>query len=372
MTESTRNGKSDQGPVRLAIILAPGTMTHMGRTIGHLAVGLLDEPMRLTVIAPDGEDVSALPSPPVEVMTYPRGRFGQPPGRAIESLASHLSRRRVEFLHCLDGRAHGLTRKLSEAGHWPYFLSVLSLRQCRQRVPPGEHCCGIIAASLPLREAALAERAAPAANVHLVRPGLRTATTLSCFSRPSGSRAIVAAGALNDYEAFNEVLNSFAALRGLDYDCMLFIMGNGRAEMRLRERVQSMKLTHDVTFVDRLDQDRLPGLFGAADVMVYPRSDGRLETEILEAMAAGVAVVVGEPMVCDSVIDGQTVISYGTDPDDLTAKLRALLDDPDAATQLAGRGREYVRQRHSPIDMVASLAELYRHNALRGQPLKAL
>lgn len=371
MAKSTRNGKTAEGPVRLALITAPGTMAHIGRTVRHMAIGLLDEPMSLTVVAPESQDVGDLPSPPMEVLTYPVPRFGRHGRRAIETVAAGLVRRNVELLHCLDGRGHGLTRRLSDLGGWPYFVSVQALRECHRLRPLGEHCCGVVAASLALREALLSERVAGADRVHLVRPGVRVATATNSFAERSGCTAIVAAGRLDDFDAFSRVLDSFAAIRAADYDCILFILGNGSAEMRLRRRVKDLKLTHDVTFVEQMDQQDLPGIFRAADVMVYPAASGSLEIEILEAMAAGVAILVGVPVVGDFVIDPETAISYdGSRADDLTARLRVLLDDPDVAIQLASRAQQHVRTHHSPASMVAALADLYRRIALRGRTLR--
>ncbi|MFW6155075.1 MAG: glycosyltransferase family 4 protein, partial [Planctomycetota bacterium] len=371
MTDRPEQLKTVPGPPRLALVAGPGTMGDLARTLGHLAVGLLDEPMDLTVVAPDPDDASWAPAPPAAVLAYRPGRLRSFDRRAVRSLAGRLARRRVEILHALDARAHRLTRALSLVGDWPYLVSVHDLRSCHRLGDLGPRGLAVIAASDALRESLLAARAAPPDRVHLVRPGVHVAPGPPCLADPAHCAAIVAAGAMTEAGPFETVLDAFAAVRAGGVPCCLFVLGGGRAETRLRRRVASMKLAHDVTFVDVGLQRSLAGVFDAADMLICPRSSGRMEMRVLEAMAAGAAVLVGGPCVGDFVIDGQTVLRYNpASPADLTAKLKTLLTHPADAVALGGQAREHVRRHHSPARMVASLAALYRDWALRGRTLK--
>ncbi|NLF32749.1 MAG: glycosyltransferase family 4 protein [Planctomycetes bacterium] len=370
MTDRPSQPKTVAGPPRLALVAAPGTTDDLGRTLRHLAVGLLDEPMELTVVVGDRAEAAALPIPPIEVLTFRPGRLGRPGRRAVRALAESLARRRVEMLHALDARAHRLTKALSRAGDWPYLVSVHDLRHCHRLGDLGPQNLGIIASSDPLREALLAARAAPPERIHLIRPGVHLARTPSYLARPGHDPAIVAAGSMAEAAPFETVLAAFAAIRAEGTACSLFLLGGGRAETHLRRRVASMKLVHDVTFVDVRLQRTLAGALDAADVLICPQSPGRVEMRILEAMAAGTAVLMGGPSVGDFVIDGQTALRYHPDRmADLTAKLRTLLTHPADAAGLAQRARDHVRDRHSPSQMVAALADLYRQWTLRGRTL---
>jgi phosphatidylinositol alpha-1,6-mannosyltransferase len=152
---------------------------------------------------------------------------------------------------------------------------------------------------------------------------------------------------------------------------VLFLLGEGPAEHRLRQLAAQLGLMHQVTFVDRLGQTQLPGIFSAADLFIYPRSDRQFELELLEAMAAGVPVLVGDCCVGDFTHEGLTSISYRpNDAADLLSKLRTLLDEPASAAALAEGARRYLREHHSPARMVAATAELYRKFALSERTLK--
>ena len=371
MSATVHDSKASSGPVRLALIAGHDTMRHLGRTIQHMVVGLLDEPMALTVAAPASADTTNLPSPPVQIASYAKPGLWGHRVKSIEALAERFSAGRIELLHCLDETTHELTRKLSDRGGWPYLVSVQSLDGCRHLWPLGEHCRGVVAASKVLRDIIAAAGEIQPELIHLIRPGVHPIGQPDCFGHDDRSAAIIAVGDPSDHEAFDAVLASFAALRDGPHDCIFFIMGAGKSEHRLRAKARQLNLTHELTFVDHLNQGEMPEVLRAADALVSPRSRGRVETEVLEAMAAGAAVVVGGACVGDFVIDSQTVLTYdASDSDALTDRLTGYLEDPPAARRMAAAALGYLREHHSPAVMVAKLADLYRQMALRGRMLK--
>lgn len=363
--------KSIVQPARLALVVGRGTMRHIGRVVQHLTVGLLDEPMRVTVIAPQGEDISDLPSPPVDILTYPTPRLGMFRRRTVENLADQLAEYDIELLHGLDAWAHDVTRDLSDLMDLPYMVSVIGINHGRLLTPLGGHCRAVLAASIPIRADLLARHVALADKTHLLRPGVHQLRRVSCFADPQRSAAIIAGGNLDIYEPFAAVLEAFAAIRDSGTDCVFFMMGNGKAERQLRLRAEQLNLMHQLTFVDHLPQNQLAGIFKAADIFVYPHSSGTLEMELLEAMAAGIPVMVGGPCVGDFIIDTETALTYnGRDAVGLTAKLKMLLENHGMAVRLAETAMAYLRQHHSPAQMVAAMAETYRQQVLSGRTLK--
>lgn len=371
MADANTSHKTSADPVRLALVVGPETMPHIGGVVQHLTVGLLDEPFAVTVLAPVTADLADLPSPPVEILHYEEGRRGRLRGRTIETLASQLSQRNVELLHALDGSAHATTRKLSDTGQWPYVVSVLGTGQCKDLAPLGSHCQAVLAASTAIRSELERRHIAPSERIHLARPGVHHVRRVTCFTDTDRSRAVIVGGNLDAFDIFDAALNAFAALRDDRYECVFFLLGNGKAGPRLRRQAQQLQLMHAVTFVDRIAQHQMADIFKAADIFVYPRSNGLLETEVMEAMAAGIPVLVGDECVGDFVSDAETAMTYSADSaEDLTAKLKILLDEPDAAVNLAGRALVHLRQHHSPAAMVAAMADLYRRHALPGRTLK--
>lgn len=355
----------------MALVAGPDTLRRAGRVVQHLSVGLIDEPLGLTLVAAESADVSGLPCPPVEVLRYPVPRPWRFKTRLVEPLAEELLEEGVEVLHALDVSAHSLARSIAAAADLPYLLTVWGLAEMRHLAAVAPECRAVLAVSTPVQSALVEKHIVAADLVHIIRPGVHQGPRRTEAGQIGRSRAILAVGRFDASGPFETVIRAFSEIRQRGYDCVLFLLGEGPAEHRLRQLATQLGLMHQVTFVDRLGQSQLPGIFSAADLFVYPRSDRQLELELLEAMAAGVPVLAGDCCVGDFVHEGQTSVSYRpTDPADLFAKLQALLDDPAAAAALAERARKYLRENHSPARMVAATAELYRRFALSERTLK--
>jgi len=363
--------KAAPPPVHVALVAGARTVGHIGRGVRQLAIGLLDEPLRVTLVLPRSADLAGLPCPPAGRIDYIQPRFGHLRQRAVARMAAQLGEAGVEILHGLDGSAHALTRALSRRGDWPYLVSALSLRAAGELSTLGRHCRAILAASLPIRTDLLNHRVAPAEKILLVRPGVHRLRQAPSHPGTECSWSILAAGVMDSAEPFATILRAFAIVRQRRPDCVLFLLGQGRAEHRLRLLVQSLDLAHQVTFVDRLGEAKLAGVFQAADLFVYPASRGELEMEVLTAMAAGVAVLTGGACVGDFAIDGETVWSYPPgDSADLARKLGILMGEPDDAIHLTTAALAYLAENHSPARIISSLAALYRDHALPGRTLQ--
>jgi glycosyltransferase involved in cell wall biosynthesis len=151
------------------------------------------------------------------------------------------------------------------------------------------------------------------------------------------------------------------------------VMGNGRAERRLRTLSELLGVRGDVTFVDRQPPWLLPEIFKAADVYVAPVPDRRIDMPCLLAMAAGVPVLAAGVGASDFLIDGQTARCFAPgNAADLTAKLKTLLDDRAAAVALAEGALAHLRTHHSPAGAVEAVTRIYRQVAALPTPAPAL
>jgi glycosyltransferase involved in cell wall biosynthesis len=361
--------KMSSAPARLALVVGPDTMRRTGRLVHHLTVGLLDEPIRVTVVAPQGTDLSVLPSPPVETLLYPAPRFRLRQRKVLDSIMESLTAQDVELVHAVDVSAAGMARRICQPTGWPYFVSVLGLTGL-DGLTVDERCRGLLAGSLAIRARLLELRLAGSDMIHLVRPGIHAGRSPSCFADGARSIAILAAGDLDEPEPFLAMLEAFAAIRKSGYDCVFFLVGNGPAEHSLRLRTEALGLSHYLTFVDRPADMQLADIFRAADMLVFPQSSGQLEIDILQAMAVGLPVLYGSGCVGDFVIDAETAMHYpANDSAGLATRIRLLLDNRVQATQLAQSAQRYVRENHSPAKLVSTLAGLYRQYALAGRTL---
>ncbi|HEX6200036.1 MAG TPA: glycosyltransferase, partial [Thermoanaerobaculia bacterium] len=146
------------------------------------------------------------------------------------------------------------------------------------------------------------------------------------------------------------------------------VVGDGPERRRLEERAASAGLGEAVAWTGfRRD---VPALLAAADLFVLPSRDDALPTVLLEAQAAGVAVVAsragGVPEIVD---DGATgVLVPPGEAAALARAVSALLADPAARGRLAQAGRRRARERFSMDAWLARLEAVY--GEVLGRPVR--
>jgi glycosyltransferase involved in cell wall biosynthesis len=134
----------------------------------------------------------------------------------------------------------------------------------------------------------------------------------------------------------------------------LLIAGTGHDERRLRRAAGAGPR---VTFLGRVDHDRLPRVLAAADLFVHPSlcDEGR-PLSIVEAAAAGLPVVVSDSAGARELVDhGRTgLLVPRNDPATLAAAIRRVLDDPRPMAAAARRTAESRWSVEAMVDAVES------------------
>ena len=148
-------------------------------------------------------------------------------------------------------------------------------------------------------------------------------------------------------KGFDVAIEAIALLAPTRPDLVLAISGGGRDERRLRRLAAERRAP--VTFLGRVENDRLPSLYGCADVftMVCRTRWGGLEQEgfgivFVEAAACGVPQVAGDSGgAAEAVDDGVTgiVVRRPDNPLEVAAAFEALLDEPGRRAEMATASR---------------------------------
>ena len=351
-------------PVRVGWVAGPRTLDRFARTLGPLAIGMLDELVHLTAICPEGIDTRQLPTPPIEIIPYSRRKWWMPTRKVAEPLAEKLSGGKLELLHALDADTAALTGHLARSLGICCVISCYSLRDARRLGKVGQQVAAVLAASRPILEQLRRRKVAPTERIRLLRPGVHRVRHANCFNDPQHSICIVMCGALDDFNAYGAALHSFAELTSRNYDCAFFIIGSGPAETRLRALSERLAVHHALTFADYQPGVQLPGIFKAADVYVAPVSRRDLDVHCLLAMAAGVPVLAASGGAGDFLHHGRTALLFKRGGQaDLTMKLLGVVEDRAAARDLAESALRYLGENHSPAAMVFALADIYRQVA---------
>ena len=150
----------------------------------------------------------------------------------------------------------------------------------------------------------------------------------------------------------------FAAIRQV-HDATFVLAGDGPEKDALAALAYESGIQDRVIFLgDRRD---IPELLACCDLFVLPSIYEGLPLSILEAMAAGKAVVAtavgGTPEI---VIDGETgVLVPPGDPAALAGAIQSLLSDPNRVQKIGSAGRALVAKEFSSDGMVERIHQVY-------------
>ena len=92
-------------PLRVGLVAGDRTLANLGPVVRHLVVGLLDEPMHVSLVCPAAAEAGHIPDPPVEMIRYGSLRLPWLGARSVEALAERLGLSGVSVLHGLDADA---------------------------------------------------------------------------------------------------------------------------------------------------------------------------------------------------------------------------------------------------------------------------
>ena len=183
------------------------------------------------------------------------------------------------------------------------------------------------------------------------------------FGLPTDGVLVVGLSRLVPRKGFDVLIDAAAIVRERrpDVDLHVAIGGRGRDADRLRKRAAG-----STSFLGRIPDDRLPGLYACADVfaMVCRNRWFGLEQEgfgivFVEAAACGVPQLAGESGgAAEAVVDGETGLVVRR-PDDATAtarELERLVVDGDVRTAMGAAARRRAVERFSWDVLAADLA----------------
>ncbi|MBF0624388.1 MAG: TIGR03088 family PEP-CTERM/XrtA system glycosyltransferase [Magnetococcales bacterium] len=180
---------------------------------------------------------------------------------------------------------------------------------------------------------------------------------------PPGAFLIITVGRFWPVKDQANLLRAFARLlqnsRPGQPPCRLLLVGGGLLEGELTALAGELQVRESVRLAGY--QEDVPGLLARAHLFVLPSLAEGMPLTVLEAMAAGLAVVAtrvgGVP---DLVVEGETgtLVPPG-DPDALAVAMAGYVADPALARRQGARGRQRVEELFSLEEMVAHYDRLY-------------
>ncbi len=177
---------------------------------------------------------------------------------------------------------------------------------------------------------------------------------------------IVSVGRFSEYKRFDDLITAMTTVVSHHPDVFLAIAGDGALFGKLAAQVAEAQLDGHVGLLGV--RNDVPRLLAASDMYVSASRIEGLPIAVLEAMAAGLPVVVtsvGEvPLI---VSEKQGTLVPPCEPEHLASAIVAMLDDPARMRACGAAGRAYIRQHHTLDRWFDEHLDLYQQVIRKGK-----
>jgi len=208
-----------------------------------------------------------------------------------------------------------------------------------------------------------------------VRNGLDTSLFRPDPSVAKAERELLCVGRSSDPN--KGVRTLIRALALLPSDVRLTLVDDDSPDNRVRKWAREVGVLDRITLTGRVASAELVRRYTRATIVVVPSRYEGFGLPAVEAMACGTPVVASRAGALAEVMDatGGGLTAPRDDPQALAAAIGRLLDDVEARTLMAKRGRERVLELYAWPRIAASTAGIYREvvdEVLRGRPTSTI
>ncbi|MDO8873284.1 MAG: glycosyltransferase family 4 protein [Methanoregula sp.] len=177
--------------------------------------------------------------------------------------------------------------------------------------------------------------------------------------KTTGKKQILWVGRFVTGKGVEYLIEAFSQVSIKSPGTHLVLVGVGPEKPAIEERIKKLNLQSSVTFIDYLDNEKLPGIYKNSDVFVLPSLMEGVPRTILEAMACGIPVVTTNLPHLVSIIDGAGLVVPSKEPTLLSDAILTILEDTFLAEKMGQRGRKRIEQEYSWEDTVGKVLALY-------------
>jgi glycosyltransferase involved in cell wall biosynthesis len=179
-------------------------------------------------------------------------------------------------------------------------------------------------------------------------------------------RVVLFLSRLDAKKGLDLLLPAFAILRQQMPNVSLVVAGTGDADfvIGLKAKAASFGMASDVSWPGFLDGHDKQAAFADADVFVLPSYSENFGIAAVEAMAAGVPVIVSDQVaIHHEITRARAGVTVACDVGQLTDALARLLSDATLCRSMGEDGRSLVQQKYSSRAVTRQLIGVYNHIA---------
>ena len=149
---------------------------------------------------------------------------------------------------------------------------------------------------------------------------------------------IVCVSRLIERKGINYLIEAVEKLK--DKQIQLILVGEGNQEDTLKKLVDDLKISDKVDFKGYVGHDQIAEIYRNSDIFVLPSLNEGMSNALLEALAAGLPVIVTDTGGTSELLDGNGVLIPMGDSEAITEAIRGFVDDPEGRRQMGLRSRD--------------------------------
>jgi len=151
-----------------------------------------------------------------------------------------------------------------------------------------------VVTALSKHHQALAHQTMPGLNIDIIHNGVDLSKFYPAVTSPQNAAInILCVGRLIERKGQQYLLHAFARLQAEGYyPAHLTLVGTGDAEAELRYLAATLGISEAVTFTGYVPHNEMLALYHQADIFALPSQNEGMSIALLEAMAAGLPVIV--------------------------------------------------------------------------------
>ncbi|MEK6601358.1 MAG: glycosyltransferase family 4 protein, partial [Candidatus Binatota bacterium] len=308
----------------------------------------------------------------IGVVTFPITVRNDLDFRPVFALRRLIQKEEYDIIHFHTKRAHALSLWLGRIGPGIRYVVTRRMDYPVKRNWYNDYLYnrrvdGVVAISRKIADL-LVEGGVRSGKIRLIHSGIDPAP----FQRKPGGgpgaapRVIGTVAVLEERKGHRFLLEAAGLLKQQGHRLKYRFAGEGLQRQRLQQIALELGLREEVEFGGFIPD--IPGFLSTIDIFVLPSLYEGLGVAVLEAMAAGKAVVAtrvgGLPDLVDDTLTGLLVPAK--DSEGLARAISTLVSQPGLAQQMGENGRERVRK-HFTMEQMAKKNEDFYYELLEDQ-----
>lgn len=184
-------------------------------------------------------------------------------------------------------------------------------------------------------------------------PILRNLVISKSFDKKENIYRMVYVGLINPSRGLDTVIDAVSFYSKKNYNFHFDIIGTGKAEKKLKEKVKEMKLNHFVTFWGWVQNENIPNLIANADVGIVPHHDcehwaNTIPNKLFDYMASSKPVIVSNVAPMRRIVEmiGCGMVYEDYNPEQLCSVISEL-SNPHVRAEFATKGRSAILEQYN-------------------------